>query len=235
MSLIINKKIRMLMSGYPTVSDKYNVGGGILAGSTAAKFGSLVKYSSTTGYFETAAGLSAVTDVAGIILATNVKTPQDFPATLIQVNPGEAFNLLINGYVGVELDDSASIVDIAAIAAVGAASTDTTVVAGKTYYTRASNSDGAGYLNDGTYKYTAVASPTGNPSTSSYYELSVRGSDAETNEALPGSKVYVILATGKITTSGNASSGTVVELPGYVFTGITETIGGKKFAEVLVK
>ena len=40
-----------------------------------------------------------------------------------------------------------------------AASTDTTVVAGKTYYTK------SGEI------YTAVVGPTGNPSTSSYYEL----------------------------------------------------------------
>lgn len=39
------------------------------------------------------------------------------------------------------------------------ASTDTTVTAGKTYYTKSDN------------VYTAVASPTGNPSTSSYYEV----------------------------------------------------------------
>lgn len=39
-----------------------------------------------------------------------------------------------------------------------AASTDTTVTAGKTYYTKSGNT------------YTVVASPTGNPSTSSYYE-----------------------------------------------------------------
>jgi len=65
----------------------------------------------------------------------------------------------------------------AAVAAVGAASEDTTVVEGKTYYTRESDASGAGYLNDGTYKYTKVASPTGNPATSSYYELSVLGED----------------------------------------------------------
>lgn len=41
------------------------------------------------------------------------------------------------------------------------ASTDTTVQAGKTYYTKSGND------------YTPVANPTGNPSTSSYYEKSV--------------------------------------------------------------
>ena len=44
------------------------------------------------------------------------------------------------------------------------ASEDTSVQAGKTYYTR-SGSESTGYT------YTKVASPTGNPSTSSYYEV----------------------------------------------------------------
>lgn len=43
------------------------------------------------------------------------------------------------------------------------ASTDTAVVSGKTYYTRSGTSPN--------YSYTAVQNPTGNPSTSSYYEL----------------------------------------------------------------
>ena len=43
------------------------------------------------------------------------------------------------------------------------ASEDTTVQAGKTYYTRSGAS--------APYTYTAVAEPTGNPSTSSYYEM----------------------------------------------------------------
>lgn len=44
-----------------------------------------------------------------------------------------------------------------------AASTDTTVTSGKTYYTKSGST------------YTAVASPTGNPSTSSYYEMTDAG------------------------------------------------------------
>lgn len=46
------------------------------------------------------------------------------------------------------------------------ASTDTSVAAGKTYYTRS----GSG-TSQSPYVYTKVASPTGNPSTSSYYEM----------------------------------------------------------------
>lgn len=47
------------------------------------------------------------------------------------------------------------------------ASTDTSVDATKTYYTRSGSA--------GNYTYTAVASPTGNPSTSSYYEMTAEG------------------------------------------------------------
>ena len=50
-----------------------------------------------------------------------------------------------------------------AVPAVYNASVDTTVGAGKTYYTRTGT--------EGSYVYEAVAAPTGNPSTSSYYEL----------------------------------------------------------------
>ena len=46
------------------------------------------------------------------------------------------------------------------------ASTDTSVASGKTYYTRS----GSG-TSESPYVYTKVTSPTGNPSTSSYYEM----------------------------------------------------------------
>lgn len=52
------------------------------------------------------------------------------------------------------------------------ASTDTAVVAGKTYYTKSGST------------YSVVASPTGNPSTSSYYELNVEGYTAYTTYVL---------------------------------------------------
>ena len=49
MSLIIKDKIKQLMRGYPTVSDKYNVEGGIVEGDTPLAFGDMVAYGSTTG------------------------------------------------------------------------------------------------------------------------------------------------------------------------------------------
>ncbi|MGN0657844.1 MAG: phage coat protein [Ruminiclostridium sp.] len=65
----------------------------------------------------------------------------------------------INGRM-VLIDDS---MPVTKIAPTYKASTDTEVVAGKTYYTKSGST------------YTAVASPSGNPSTSSYYEMASEG------------------------------------------------------------
>ena len=48
MGLIINNKIKKFMTGYPTVSDKYNVAGAILSGSSAVKFGDPLMWDSGT-------------------------------------------------------------------------------------------------------------------------------------------------------------------------------------------
>lgn len=53
------------------------------------------------------------------------------------------------------------------VASTYAASTDTTVQDGKTYYTRSGSA--------GAYTYSVVSNPTGNPSTSSYYEMTAEG------------------------------------------------------------
>lgn len=166
--LIIKDKIPMLKIGYPTVSDKYNVAGAVLEGSSPVGFGELVMFGITKGYFKKAASLSAVTDAAGFVVATNVKLAENFPGTTVQVNPGEAFNLLVNGFIAVELDG-----------------------------------------------------------------------EADPDEILANAAVYVVLATGKLTTSGNAAEGTVVALPNTVFTGTYENHGTsaspKYVAEIYVK
>lgn len=164
MGLILKDKLNMFIKGYPTVSDKYNVSGAMLAGSTPAKFGDLVKRSGTPGYFEAIATTVTLADIAGFVVATNVKLAENYPGTTVQVNPGEAFNLLINGFIAVELDEDAVVADIIANA-----------------------------------------------------------------------PVYVILASGKLTTSTNASAGTIVELPGCVFTGLYEEQGSALLAEIYVK
>lgn len=120
MGLIINNEIQKLMNGYPTVSDKYNVTGGTLAGSTAVKFGEPVQFSSTAGYFESVyGGVTAATDIAGFVLATNVKLNETWPMGQVQVNPGEAFNLTLpDTFMAVELDSDATLASATANSAV---------------------------------------------------------------------------------------------------------------------
>lgn len=111
MGLIIGKSgIPMFKVGYPTVSDKYNITGGTLAGTTPVKFGDLVKFSATKGYFEAITGTVTVGDIAGFVLATNVKLATEWPATeeSVKILPGEAFNLALPGsYLAIELDSTA--------------------------------------------------------------------------------------------------------------------------------
>lgn len=223
--MIIKDKISMLRKGYPTVSDKYDVAGGILKSNSAdVEFGDVVAYDSVVGYYKNAAGIAAITEIAGITLATNVKLGGSWPddgssATVIKKT--EAFNLLMNGFIAIKLDDSVETETVSAVAAVGTITTDTDIVAGKKYYTRASNADGIGYLNDGTNKYTLVASPV-KANIATYYELSNVGSAAMTDVVTPGKQAAIILATGKITTIDAVSAGTVVAVPGWYFTGIKD-------------
>lgn len=109
MSMIINKKIPMFIKGYPTVSDKYNVAGGTLTGSKPVKFGELVVKSTQTSegcYFEAVGTtISNVANIAGFVIATNVKLATDWPGTTVEVKPNEAFNLSLPGtYMAIELD-----------------------------------------------------------------------------------------------------------------------------------
>lgn len=108
MGLIIKDKIPMFKVGYPTVSDKYNVTGGTLTGTKSVHFGDLVKFSATKGYYEAISTTVTIADIAGFVLATNVKLANDWPATEVAVNPGEAFNLVLPGsYLAIELDSTA--------------------------------------------------------------------------------------------------------------------------------
>lgn len=114
MGLIINKSIPMFVKGYPTVSDKYNVAGAVLTGTAPAEFGQLVKFSATKGYFEAITAAVTAADIAGFVVGTNVKLVDGFPGTEVKVQPGEAFNLLINGFIAIELTASAKEADIKA-------------------------------------------------------------------------------------------------------------------------
>lgn len=104
MSLIIKNKIAQLKKGYPTVSDKYNVQGGVYEGNDELYFGDLVAYGSATGHYTKLAD-GTVANIAGICLATNVKLVNKYPGDTENVATvkGEAFNLLVRGFVAVEV------------------------------------------------------------------------------------------------------------------------------------
>lgn len=114
MAMIIKDKLQMLMKGFPTVSDKYNVLPAVLDGTAPVNFGDVVVYSTTDGYYTKPATITAATQVAGFVVATNVKVPENYPGTTVQVNPGEAFNLLHSGYIAVAVDSGATDSNIAA-------------------------------------------------------------------------------------------------------------------------
>lgn len=115
MGLIIKNALPKFKVGYPTVSDKYNVTGGVLAGETPVKFGDLVKFSATKGYYEAITGAVTIDEIAGFVLATNVKLAVDYPGTKVETLPGEAFNLTLPmSYMAIKLDSTAVEGDIKA-------------------------------------------------------------------------------------------------------------------------
>lgn len=103
MGLILNKTIQKMIIGFPTVSDKYNVSGAMLDGTYPVKFGDVVVAGTTAGCFAKPTTITAASDVLGFVVGTNVKLAENWPGTTVQVNPGEAFNLLINGFIAVEV------------------------------------------------------------------------------------------------------------------------------------
>lgn len=110
MSLIIKNKIQELMQGYPTISDKYDVAPAVLEGDTAVKAGQLVSMGTTAGRYtnlKTGSGITtaALAQIAGFVLASNVKVPNTYPASTVDQTyvAGDAFNLMIRGFIAVPL------------------------------------------------------------------------------------------------------------------------------------
>lgn len=114
MSLIYKNKIPALMVGYPTVSDKYNVSGAVLEGTQSVNNGELVTFGSASGGYKKITALTSAKDIAGIVLATNVKVATTYPANdeNIATKPGEGFNLCIWGYIAVDCDATAVEADV---------------------------------------------------------------------------------------------------------------------------
>ncbi len=116
MGLIIKNKIAQLKKGYPTVSDKYNVQGGIYEGDDALYFGDLLAYGSATGHYVKLEAGDTVADLAGICLATNVKLANRYPGdsnASVETLKGEAFNLLVRGFIAVAIKDAAYVTALA--------------------------------------------------------------------------------------------------------------------------
>lgn len=93
-------------------------------------------------------------------------------------------------------------------------SADTSVVSGKTYYTRSGTSPN--------YTYTAVANPTGNPSTSNYYER-------ENVITILGPEVQGVAATTRGTAGGTGDTHGF-ELVAKVKPGTSDSVSNKKLS-----
>ena len=112
MSLILGKDgIQKLMVGYPTVSDKYNVGPAVAEDTIYP--GDLV----VLGNGDHSSYVAATSDEdtpMGFAIATNVKVPGTYPAPQgpVPFQAGEAFGLFVSGYLAVELDAAAVMDDV---------------------------------------------------------------------------------------------------------------------------
>ena len=114
MGMIIGQKIKKFIVGYPTVSDKYDVAGAVVTGSSAVRFGDPLMWDSGTqnadGYYvKKAASTVTAANFAGFAVATNVKVASGFPGTTVETVAGEAINLLVKGYIAVDITASSSI------------------------------------------------------------------------------------------------------------------------------
>lgn len=111
MGLIIKESLKKMMKGYPTISDKYDVEGGINRGSQAIKFGDLVVFTTDliAGQYAGAREVTPTTaNIAGICVAENVKLVTTYPGQSIDatIEPGEAVTLMTRGFIAVEIDDA---------------------------------------------------------------------------------------------------------------------------------
>ena len=111
MGLIKGKSgIQKLLVGYPTMSDKYDVMPATLSGADVVN-GDVVMFTSDHSVYKKAASITDASQLAGIVLATNVKVATTYPANSMNVptKSGEQFNLVVKGFIAVELDSGADL------------------------------------------------------------------------------------------------------------------------------
>lgn len=115
MGLIIKNKLPELMQGYPTISDKYDVAPAVVAATETGEIvaGQAVALTGTAGIYTDVKATTAIGQIAGFVLATNVKVPTEYPApaTIQKYVAGQAFNLMIKGFIAapVTLGDAETI------------------------------------------------------------------------------------------------------------------------------
>jgi hypothetical protein len=111
MSLILGRNgIQKLMAGYPTVSDKCDVAPATLESGVASN-GSVMMHGTAHSLYKVASSVATAEQVAGVLLATNVKVPGTYPAATgsVETKAGEQFGLIVRGFVAVELDAGADL------------------------------------------------------------------------------------------------------------------------------
>lgn len=119
MGLIIKESLKKMMKGYPTISDKYDVDGGINRGAQAIKFGDLVVFTSDliAGQYAGAREVTATAaNIAGICVAENVKLVTTYPGESKEatIEPGEAVTLMTRGFIAIAYDTAYTTVAVKA-------------------------------------------------------------------------------------------------------------------------
>lgn len=113
MGLILKDGVQKLMVGYPTVSDKYNVGPAVLEGTHEVYPGDLVLCGSKSAAYKSITDGAGTENLGGFVVATNVHVPTAYPAPVgpVPFKPGEAFGILADGYIAIALDSGAVLAD----------------------------------------------------------------------------------------------------------------------------
>lgn len=105
MGLILKNKLPELMQGYPTISDKYDVAPASVASTQVGEIlaGQAVALTTAAGVYTAVDASTTIGQIAGFVLATNVKVPGTYPApaTTQAYTAGQAFNLMIKGFIAV--------------------------------------------------------------------------------------------------------------------------------------